>query len=156
MNESVQFEMNDFERAKFEARKAAEKMTLAEAVKQMDELRALKESQEADLKETNAWYDVLRFETVPTKMADEGIDKISYEGIGRVSITADLLVATKPGVKDQLFNWFRNNGLGDLIQPNVNSSTLKAWVKDRIKTGKSYPDDLLNVTPIERASITKR
>jgi hypothetical protein len=60
-------------------------------------------------------------------------------------------------VTDQqhFYEWLESNNLGDLIKPTVASSTLKAFVKNRIKAGKDLPDAVLKVTPFTRASITK-
>lgn len=122
-------------------------------VKKMQEVRAQKDGMEAELKSINAAFDVLRFELIPSKMEETGVETVRYEGIGRVSLTADLRVTVKE--KDNLFAWLKKHKMGDLIVPGINGSTLKAWLKGRIKSGKEYPSEYLNVTPITRASITK-
>lgn len=114
-----------------------------------------KEAIEDTLKEANAEFDVLRLELVPTLMEDQGVEKVTYEGIGRVSLTADVYVSTNKAKAPGLFAWLKKRKLGDLIQPTINSSTLKAFVRDRMKAGKEYPKDFLNVTAFTRASITK-
>ena len=43
----------------------------------------------------------------------------------------------------------------DEVAETVNASTLKATVKNMYKTGEQVPEELLNVSPFERASITK-
>jgi hypothetical protein len=108
---------------------------------------------EEELKELNASYDVLRIELVPGKMEEEGIEKITYEGIGRVSLTGDMQV--KVTEQDNFFEWLEGHNLQDLIKRAVPPSTLKAFVKDRIKAGKEIPDNFLRVHPFTRASITK-
>jgi hypothetical protein len=148
-------ELNDFELMKLEARDYYKDFSLQYLVTRMRDLQLKKAEQEAALKQTNAWLDVLRFEMIPAKMDEEGIERVSYEGIGRVSLTADLLVSTRAGMKDDLFHWLNDHGLGDIVQPTVNASTLKAFVKERMRNNKEYPEELLNVTPITRASITK-
>jgi hypothetical protein len=129
---------------------------LKDLVLAMQKAQFRKVAIEADLKNANAEFDVLRFELVPEKMDEDGVERVSYDGVGRVSLTPDLRVNTPAGAKPNLFAWFKSKKLGDLIVPSVNASTLKAWVKQRIKEGKELPpSEMLNVTPITRASITK-
>lgn len=148
-------DLNTFEQAKADARKEFAGLDLRALVERQAKLRDEKERLEKELSKCNGAYDVLRFELVPGKMDELNIENIRYEGIGRVSLTADVLVSTKPGMKDHLFNWLKKHKLGDIIQPAVNSSTLKAFIKNRIKNAKPYPTEFLNVTPVTRASITK-
>lgn len=122
----------------------------------MAETQRRKEAIEADLKNINAEYDVLRFELIPEKMDSEGVERVSYDGIGRVTLTGDIRTQVLAANNEALFAWFRKNKMGDLIKSVVQPSTLKAWVKQRIKDGKKYPEDLVKVTPITRASITKQ
>ena len=126
--------------------------TLARA---MQAVKQQKEKMEDDLKLLNAEFDVLRLEIIPNCCEDQGVEGMKIEGVGRLGLTADMNVSVKSGMKEQLFAWFKKSRLGDLIQPTVNASTLKAFVKDRVKAGKPIPDDLLNVNPFTRASITK-
>lgn len=144
-----------FEGLKSTARTKYRGIELKELVEAMHRGRTAKEKAEAELLEINAFYDVLRYECVPEAMDRAGVHNVTYDGIGRVSLTPDVFVSTKPGAKDALFAWLKKNKLADLIQPTINSSTLKAWVKDRIKAGKKVPSEHLNVTPVTRASITK-
>lgn len=99
--------------------------------------------------------DLLRYTLIPQQMEKDKIDTIVYKGVGRVSVSPDLLVSVKGGMKEALFKWMRKNKLADLIQDTINSSTLRAWAKTRIKEGKKIPDELLNVTPVTRTSIAK-
>lgn len=149
-------ELGTFDKAKAEARDWVNGKTLLELAVKMKEIGELKDSQEEDMKETNAWYDVLRMEAIPQKMEAEKLESpVKFEGVGRVSLTTDLLVSVKGGMKENLYAWLNNNKLADIIQPSINASTLKAFIKGRIKAGKEYPDECLNVTPIEKASILK-
>jgi len=133
--------------------KGANLRTLVES---MQEVQRRKENLEKDLANVNAEYDVLRFEAIPTKMEEDGVEKVAYEGIGRVSLTADLRVSCLKAQKPHLFAWLRKHKLKDLITEDINTSTLKAWVKDRIKGAKELPpSEIMSVTPITRASITK-
>jgi hypothetical protein len=149
-------ELNQHEINKRDARNEYENMPLDKLVEKMAELEELKEQVDIKSKKINAYYDVLRLEKIPAKMEEGGIERITYEGIGRVSLTADLNLSVKAGMKENIYEWMRENNLGDLIQETINASTLKAWYKARIKKGEKTPDDLLNVNPFVRASITKK
>lgn len=130
-------------------------LPLVELVHEMANIRAKKDSLEAALKEMNEEFDFLRITKIPTVMNDEGVDRISVSGVGRVSLTADLHVSVKADRKEAFYEWLRDNGRADLIAETVNASTLKATVKNMYKTGEQVPEELLNVSPFERASITK-
>lgn len=132
-----------------------DKMTLVELVREMKMVQSAKESAEDVVKALNKKFDFLRITKIPQVMEDEGIQRLSVDGVGRVSLTADMHVSVKEGQKDAFYDWLRDNGREDLIQPTVNSSTLKATVKNMVKQGEEFPDQLLNVNPFTRASITK-
>lgn len=132
-----------------------DKMTLVELVREMRNIQSAKESAEDVVKALNKRFDFLRITKIPQVMEDEGIQRLSVDGVGRVSLTADMHVSVKEGQKDAFYDWLRDNGREDLIQPTVNSSTLKATVKNMVKQGEEFPDQLLNVNPFTRASITK-
>ena len=142
-----------FEAAKEKARKDWANVDILKQVERMRDLAGEKAGLEDQLKLINAEYDVIRMETLPEKMDNEGVENLKVAGIGRVSLTADMFVATVD--KQGLFQWFREQHLGDMIQDTVNASTLKAFVKRRMKEGKDVPTDYLRVTPFTRASITK-
>lgn len=130
-------------------------LDLLTMIAKMKEVSAIKEKQEDKLKNINAAYDVLRLELIPAKMEEEGIERLSVAGIGRVSLTGDMYVSTRKDHIEEFYGWLRDSGLGDLIQETVNSSTLKAFVKKRIQAGEPVPEDFVKVTPFTRASITK-
>ena len=146
-------EMTMFEAEKRDARAHYTTYTLQALAREMKDMQVQKEEAENALKRINAWYDVLRYEAIPTKMDDEGIENIRIEGIGRVGLTADMFVSVKD--KQGLFHWLEQEGMDDIIQPSVNAGTLKAFVKSRMKDNLPVPDEFLNINPVTRASITK-
>ena len=132
-----------------------DEMPLIELIKEMRVIQGEKEALEEELKDLNKHFDFLRITKIPQMMEDSGVKNINVEGVGRVSLTADMHVSVKAEMKEAFYLWLRDNGREDLIQPTVNSSTLKATVKNMVKKGEEIPDDLLNVSPFTRASITK-
>ena len=131
-------------------------LTLNELIAAMDAVQKQKEVLEDQLKAVNKRFDFLRISKIPTKMDDEGVSNINITGVGRVSLTADMHVSIKSEMKENFYVWLRDNGRGDLLQETINSSTLKATVKGMFKGGQEIPEDLLNVSPFMRASITRR
>jgi hypothetical protein len=127
---------------------------LLSCVHAMHKVRARKDKGEETMAKINAEYDVLRIEIIPKKMEDQGLEILKVKGVGRVSLTGDMYVQQKD--KNGLFTWLRKSKLADLITEGVNSSTLKAFLKERIKGGKTIPPDtVIKITPYTRASITK-
>jgi len=130
-------------------------MTLVQIIESMSTIQKAKERLEDELKLINKEFDFLRITKVPAKMEEDGVDRITVAGVGRVSLTADMHVSVKADMKDKFYEWLRDNGRGDLLQETVNASTLKAAVKGMYKNGEEIPDTMLNVSPFTRASITK-
>ena len=130
-------------------------MSLVELVHAMATLQNRKEATEDQLKLINKEYDFLRITKIPATMDDDGVDRINVTGVGRVSLTADMHVSIKAEQKAAFHEWLRDNGRADLLQENINPSTLKAAVKGMFKNGEEIPEALLNVSPFTRASITK-
>lgn len=100
-------------------------------------------------------YDHLRYVAIPEKMQEEGVRNMTFEDIGRVQTTSEIRVTVPAANKEELQEWFRENEMGEMVQPTINSSSLKAWAKERLKAGEEIPSDLIKVEAYERASITK-
>ena len=87
------------------------------------------------LKELNKAYDKMRLEEIPNLMDDEGIEKVSVEGVGTLYLTSDVYASIPAPSRDGAFEWLRDHGYGDLVKETVNSSTLKAFVKGVFERG---------------------
>lgn len=128
---------------------------LQAAVQMMDTLNSFKENLASLVKSpAEKMYDTLRFTVIPEFMDEEGVTSMTYEGIGRVNVIDDISVKTndKEGVK----MWLKENDLEDLIQETVNAQTLAAALRKRMKEDKKMPpEDVVTVTPITRAQITR-
>lgn len=145
-------DLNPYEVTKDLLRSAYTGDTLNNMIHKMGALRAKKDKLEDELKGVNAEYDLLRLELIPTKMEQEGVERIVVAGVGRVSLTGDLYV--KVSDQEQFHHWLHDRNLGDLIKETVAPSTLKAFVKGRIKDSKELPP-MLDIKPFTRAAITK-
>lgn len=141
--------LNNFE-VKFED------MTTKEVITYMNDLAGEKACIEEQLKGVNAEYDYLRLNLIPNRFEEEGIENITIEGIGRVSLTGDMYVSVLAENREKMYEWLDEIGKDSLITKTVNASTLKAAVKAMIRAGEEIPEDLIKVTPFTRASITRK
>lgn len=119
----------------------------------MARLKALNEAADEAKKAIGKAYNHVRMSCLPEKMGEEGLDGLRVEGVGRVSITADIHARTLD--KEGAFIWLEENGHGDIVQETVNAGTLKALLRRRLREGEEIPETLFKVSPFERASITK-
>ena len=127
---------------------------LIDCCRALAEVKRKKEELDEQLKAVNAEFDVLRIDVIPQKMEDEGVSSpFNVKGVGSVRITADL--RTRTTNEAEFFKWLRDNKMGDLIKETIAPSTLKAWAKNRIVSGKVYPEELLKIETFSRASITR-
>lgn len=125
---------------------AAQQVAVQNAIEYIDELH----------KVLQAEYDAIRMRLLPDAMEEENLaSPLNVAGVGRVTITADLQINVPAENKQGFFGWLKKNKMGALVQESINSSTLKAWAKKRIADGKPIPSELVKLTPITRASITR-
>ena len=100
-------------------------------------------------------FDHLRMNLIPEKMEEEGINKVDFDGIGRVATQGNIYASIIKDRKEEAYTWLEDNGHGALIKGTVNAGTLKAFLKECIREGIQFPDDLFKVTPYMMATITK-
>jgi hypothetical protein len=124
------------------------KILAAEYVYLKKAIDALKD----ETKELNRRFDEIRLRLIPEAMEEQGIKNINLDGIGLVYLTADLYTSVPSDKKEDFYEWLEDNGLRDLVTETVNSSTLKAWCKERIESGKQIPP-MVEISPFTRASI---
>lgn len=139
-------------------RERYEGMALKALVLNMTLVRARKDDVEKQLANINAEYDVLRFEKIPEKMDEDGVKNVVYEDVLahpiRVQLAGDLRIQTLN--KGGLFTWLKRRKAASIVQETVNASTLKSFLKARIKKGAELPgEDIVKITPVTRASIVK-
>lgn len=131
-------------------------MTIAEMAEQMKEIKGMLDEAARIKTALQTKFDALRIDIVPEAMESMGIESTNITGVGRLSVTADMRVSIPSGGNEEALKWLRDSGFGDLIKPGVNSSTLKAFVKEQIKKGNPIPEKLFNIYPFMRATITKQ
>jgi hypothetical protein len=126
-----------------------------ELVRAMNKIREQKDALELELKETNREFEFLSKVKIPEAFENDKIKNLSVEDIGRISLRTDIYASIKAGHKEEALRWLSDIGSENLIQPTVNSSTLKAFLKGRIRNGEDTPEEFFNITPYQQAVITK-
>lgn len=137
-------------------KKQYDNYSLLELITELKKLREDADTAEDYAKAQRAVYDLFSKQVVPPRMEDEGMEQLTVEGIGRVNIRSDIYCSTKKGMAPDVREWMREHDLEDLITEGINASTLKAWVKESMKNMSDFPEELLNITPYDRAVITKK
>lgn len=92
---------------------------------------------------------------LPDRMEDEDIETLRIKNVGRLQSSSDIRCSVLAANREDLQEWLRTNGFDSMVKPDVNSSTLKAFIKDCIREGNPYPSDLVNVSPYVRATVVK-
>lgn len=122
------------------------------------ELRSIKEMLEfATLIKTEIQktYDYISISVIPDVMVDEGVETMNVTGVGRLQFSTDIRCSVLSSNRELLKCWLRDNGHGDLVSESINSSTLKAFIKEMIKKGGKYPSELVKIDPYSRATVVK-
>ena len=100
-------------------------------------------------------HDHMGKQTLPERMEEEGIETLKIKDVNKKKKKADIYCSCPKDNQQALSDWLVEHGYGSMIKPTINSSTLKAFVKEQMKDGGEYPQDLLSITPYELASIVK-
>lgn len=121
--------------------------------RRMKALQVEKDELEERLKFLNIALDDLRLKQIPEAMAEQDIRTLTVSGLGRVQLAMDCYATIKD--KPAGYQWLEEHGYDGLIQDYIQPSTFKAAVKDALKKGQTFPEELFNITPFTRASIVK-
>ena len=130
-------------------------MTIVELATKLRELRDLKEAQEIDLKDTNKAIEMITKIVLPDLMDEQGVQNLKINGVGRISLRAEVYASILADNREDAYDWLRATGRASLISETVNSSSLKAACKEWLKNGEVIPDDLIKVTPVTVAVLTR-
>ena len=119
------------------------------------QLKSELETAESEKSRLQKSFDRLRQKLIPDKMEDLGLKSANVDGIGRITVTADMFTSIPAPTKEMAYKWLRDNNFGDLIKPTVNGSSFKALAKEQMRAGVIFPEKLFKITPYMRASVTK-
>lgn len=130
-------------------------MTVVQLAGELRKLKELKEAMEEDLKETNKFIEEITKQILPEKMDDQGISNIKIDGVGRITLRGEVYASILAANRDAAYQWLRDTGRASLISNTVNASSLKAACKEWLKNGEEIPGDLIKVTPVTVAVLTR-
>jgi hypothetical protein len=119
--------------------------------KRMREVQGIKEELDEQVKACNKELDELRLKAIPEAMAELDIRTLTIEGVGRVQLALDCYATIKD--KELGYQWLLDNGFDGLVQPYIQPSTFKAAVKEALKDGQEFPEEIFSINPFTRASI---
>jgi len=126
---------------------------LALRIKELDE-----EIRQADdaLKRKKEEREIITLKVVPDRMDEDDMSSINIKGVGRLTIGFDMHCSVPATYKEAWHEWLKDNGHGGLINndPNINSSTQKAFIKEQFKAGTELPE-FVKADPFFRATVTK-
>lgn len=122
------------------------------------EMNNLREQYDALKAQSNALWEkhqYLAYNVLPDQMAEEDIRSVAIASIGkRLQVQSQTTCKTKDSAALQA--WLEDEGADDLIKPTVNSSTLKAFLKERFDNGRELPPEevvVFDMSPL--ATLTK-
>lgn len=98
-------------------------------------------------------FEQYKKEVLPQVLEAAGVTHVPLAEGFRVGVSAQTFVSIKD--KSRAYQWLRENGLGDLIQSTVNSSTLSAAMRTKVDDDNvDPPEDLFSVATIHSTSVT--
>ncbi len=131
-----------------------DKAGLQQLGKSFNNLRLKHEKAKRQAAEIWAEVDYLRFTAIPDMMNEQDIQTVTIKGVGRLSLRMEAQCKTVD--KQSLFEWLEEIDATELMSNTVNSSTLKAFILNRIREGEPIPDDgIIKFSTYEMATITK-
>ena len=132
-----------------------EKMSIPQLAARIRSLKEELDEKAAIKTRAQKVYDHLTIGIVPDRMDDEGIQTMKVEGVGRLQTKADIRCSCLAANREDLEKWLVEHNHGAMIGSTVNSSLLKAFVKEQMKQGGQYPEALLKIEPYSKASVVK-
>ena len=99
-------------------------------------------------------YDFLRNSALPDLMESEDVPKFTIGSIGR---TCHLMAEVYTGMKDHALGqqWLIDNGYGALVKPYVQPGSLRALIREQIKEGVEFPEEIFKVELFSQARLRK-
>lgn len=111
---------------------------------------------ENTLKALKADLQMVQEEVLPQKMEADELTSLNVDGIGRLTVAPQFRASVKAEHKMAMQEWLKENGFIELVQETINSSTLKAWVKEQLEEGNEVPTDYLNLHSFDIVTLTKK
>lgn len=96
-----------------------------------------------------------QFHVLPPLFHDASVDTVKTLNGYNVAIAEDISVSIPADQKPEAYTWLQENGYGDIITTTVNSSTLKATMKEILKDGVIVPEETFKVTTLNKYRVTQ-
>ena len=113
----------DFEKDQQDTMKKTDNIqSLADQVEKLDSLTKRLELQEQNIKNTKKEFEHLSGEVIPTMMAEMGLSHLKLMDGSSVDVKPHYSATITQANKEAVFNWLRNNGLGDIIKNEISVS----------------------------------
>lgn len=116
--------------------------TLTTMVRELRILKDTKEGLDAKVKSVNLRIRNLAEQRIPDYMDDHEITKHAVKGVGVVFLTTKVYAYVKADDREKFYEELRKGGNGDLIKETVHPSTLNAFAKEMLSSGKALPETL--------------
>ena len=128
--------------------------TITDLTKELRELTDHVEEIEEQIKTAKQRIQILKTAAIPEAMEDADVSKLTVKGVGTISVKTEVYATILKEDRPRWYQWLRENGNADLIVPWVFPGTQKAFIKERIATGQSYPD-FCDVSLIPTATLRR-
>jgi hypothetical protein len=127
---------------------------LSQLVRDLRAVEAEIEDAETLLKSLKRNQKALSHDRIPALMDEMGIERVDVDG---VTVSRRMMVSASIPVdrKDEAHAWLRQEGFNTSSKSYVHSSTLRAFVKERVTEGKPIDLDMFGAY-IANAAIIKR
>lgn len=111
------------------------------------ELEAAKEVKTTLEKE----YDFIRTVKIPPALEESGMKNFRLDNGKGIRVQDEVFVSLRAENFQNMKVWLQERGDDSIIKETINPSTLKAFITGKIKDGKEYPADLVNVSVVPKA-----
>lgn len=129
--------------------------TVVELANELARLKDQKDDLDNQVKALNLRIEAISKQELPEAMDADGVSNIKLDGVGRISLRGEVYASILAENREQAYQWLRDTGRGSLITEVVNASSLKAAAKSWLKAGDAIPEELIKITPITIAVLTR-
>ena len=113
----------DFEKDQQDAMTRTENIqSLADQVQRLEGLLRRIELSENNLKDLKKEHQRISGEVIPTMMSEMGLSELKLQDGSHLKVSTSYRATITEAIKEEAFNWLRNNGLGDIIKNEISVS----------------------------------
>lgn len=127
---------------------------LDELIEELSKITANIKKLEDELSSVKRVRDLLQNVVLPQELENLGVDSVKVSGVGSVYLKHSAYVTYPKDLESTLFEQLYDLEMEDIIVQNVNPSTLKATIKERVKQGLPIPE-VIKYTPYTQVQFRK-